>query len=278
MGLIASALLTLPALHPPPSSLVMLSVGQGESMLLTLSNGENILIDGGGLYSSSFDTGERLVAPALARLGVKRLKGIIMSHNHPDHSTGLAYILNTLPTDSFWQASDEKLPESVQHAITNHSIPRHLAPPGWSLLPETGTDRITLFHPCITGATPNDHSLVVLAEFSPEQTMLLAGDIESAGVRELQTHTPSFAPALLKLPHHGSRHSAPQSYLDHFPAQQAIVSVGQDNRFGLPHPATLKALDERSIPLWRTDRDGTLRVRPQGRGWIVECWNNGDFR
>lgn len=278
MGLSAVALLALSPLPPPAPSLTMLSVGQGEAMLLTLSNGEHYLIDGGGLFSSSFDTGERLVAPALARLGVKRLKGVIMSHSHPDHSAGLTYILNTLPTDSFWQASDEELPEAVLRAVTAHAIPRRLAPPGWSQLPATGADRITLFHPCVAGASANDHSLVLRAEFSHEQTLLLAGDIESAGVRELQAHTPRFAPALLKLPHHGSRHSAPGSLFDSFPAQLAIVSVGHDNRFGFPHQTTLTALQERAIPLWRTDRDGTLRVRPQGRGWIVECWNNGDFR
>jgi len=72
--------------HIAEFQVVALSVGQGDATLVTLSGGKHYLVDGGGLPGSSIGPGEQLVAPALGRMGIDHLQGLILSHNHPDHS------------------------------------------------------------------------------------------------------------------------------------------------------------------------------------------------
>ena len=71
----------------------VLDVGQGDSMLIALPSGRHILVDAGGAIASSFDTGGRVVAPALAALGVRRLHALALTHPDPDHIGGAPTIL-----------------------------------------------------------------------------------------------------------------------------------------------------------------------------------------
>src|SRR5262249_30280007 len=49
----------------------------------------------------------------------------------------------------------------------------------------------------------------------------------------------------------------------------AVASVGRGNIFGHPSPQTIAMLARRGIPLLRTDRDGTVTIESDGRGWRV---------
>ncbi len=81
-----------------------ISVGQGDATLVSLA-GSHFLVDGGGLPGSSIDPGEQLVGPALGRMGVNRLAGVVLTHNHPDHSSGLTYIVQRFPIGKFYLAA-----------------------------------------------------------------------------------------------------------------------------------------------------------------------------
>ena len=48
-----------------------------------------------------------------------------------------------------------------------------------------------------------------------------------------------------------------------------MASVGRGNIFGHPSPQTIAMLARRGIPLLRTDRDGTVTIESDGRGWRV---------
>ena len=45
----------------------------------------------------------------------------------------------------------------------------------------------------------------------------------------------------------------------------AVVSAGADNPFGHPAPAALERLAAAGVEVWRTDRDGEVTVRTDGR-------------
>ena len=49
-----------------------------------------------------------------------------------------------------------------------------------------------------------------------------------------------------------------------------VISAGQDNRFGHPHPETLERLAAQGSHVLRTDRDGLVTVRTDGRRLTVE--------
>lgn len=277
--LLLSAGLALLFFHLPASGLNVtdLSVGQGESILLSF-NDAYYLIDGGGLYSDTFDVGERLVAPALGRLGVKTLKAVILTHDHPDHRKGLVHVLNYFPTEAFWSAIPEsELHPSLQQAIARRKIPVRRFRPGWTRLLESDERNLAIFVPDQRQVSLNDRSLVLYARRGRDG-ILLTGDLEAAGVRQLLSRPPPGPVTLLKLPHHGSRHSDPQLLFRRFGPEAAFASAGIGNPYHLPHKSVVDDLRSRGIDFYRTDMDGSLRFVSRGQGWQASHWQKGLFR
>lgn len=264
----------------PPSELTVtaLSVGQGDAFLLTRPDGRQYLIDGGGLHSETFDVGERLLAPALGRLGVRELEAVVLTHDQNDHRQGLRHVLEQFPVKEFWSSEDpEKLHPSIAGAIASREVPTVRFPSGWSILEEDGQRTLALFVPAIETGNPNDRSLILYVRHGKDG-VLLTGDLEAPGVTGLLAAARPGPVNLLKLPHHGSRRSSTHLLLDRFKPRMAFVSVGAGNPFHFPHAEVLADLEQRHIPLYRTDLLGSVRFLSQGNGWRVQHWQRGLFR
>lgn len=269
----ALLLLLLPNRQSSELRVTSLSVGQGEATLVSLGS-RHLLIDGGGFYGSQFDVGQRLLAPALGRLGVTGPSTIILSHNHPDHSLGLEYLLT--------RSKDPQLLTTVARAELpyrpellrrlNLDVPN----PGWQTLFVDEHAELQLFVPDQQADNLNDRSLVLYARNGADG-LLLSGDLANDGVTQLLEQPPPGPVTLLKLPHHGSRYSHSERLLDQLHPLKTFVSAGRDNRFGLPSATIVQALEQRHIPLWRTDLDGSLQFRSHGNGWQVRSWENWLF-
>ena len=268
--------LLLPWGEPPAVALTALSVGQGEALLLSFEGRRHVLVDGGGLPGSRFDVGSRLVVPALAQLGVDHLEAVILTHEHPDHMLGVPAVLERLSCNSLWTSvSPEQFPESLRRRLDRGGVTLHAPSRGWQTLDVAGS-QLHLFAPG-GNAAANNRSLVVYVRHA-EQGILLCGDLERSGVERLLDDPPVGPVTLLKLPHHGSRHSAQQSLLEEFSPSTALVSAGFGNRYRLPHPETVALYEHALVPLWRTDVQGTLQFVPEGGGWRVTRWKEGAFR
>lgn len=250
-----------------PLMLTPLSVGQGDSLLLTMNNRDHYLIDGGGLRSDTFDCGERLVAPALGWLGVRRLKAVILSHDHPDHRKGLIHILDQFAVDDFWcSLAWSELDSSLQQVLLKRSIPFHRVAAGWTELAIAGDGSLALFAPPDDSAAMNDRSLVVYAGYERDG-LLLTGDLEKYGVAQLLAQPLPGPVTVLKLPHHGSRRSSPQHLLETIQPEIAIACVGYNNNYGFPHREVITAVERCAAQLLRTDLEGTKRLSSAGQGW-----------
>ncbi|MDY0269575.1 DNA internalization-related competence protein ComEC/Rec2 [Trichloromonas sp.] len=274
-----SALLFI-APEPSVSEVVVtaLSVGQGDATLVTLSGNRHYLIDGGGSHDPRFDVGRRLLAPALGRLGVRRLEAVILTHDHPDHSQGLVRILEDFPVAEFWTAQPpERLNESLRGALAKSGVPIVIPPPGWSLRYEKKGEAIRTFTPQQMTDNLNDASLVLLVRHG-NNGVLLTGDLEEAGIEQLLAHPLPHPVNLLKLPHHGSGKCHPERLYDEVHPKLAFASLGLGNRFRFPHPRVTDALEARDIPLWRTDLHGSLRFLSNALTWQATHWNKRLFR
>ncbi|HIB54866.1 MAG TPA: hypothetical protein EYN18_06985 [Nitrospirales bacterium] len=84
-------------------------------------------------------------------------------------------------------------------------------------------------------------------------SFLLTGDVERDAIHELRQH-----PTL-------NRGRGPMSvdadFLQQVNPEFAVVSVGKYNRYGHPSPEMLAVYRELKIPLYSTDRDGTISVQ-----------------
>lgn len=271
----AVLLICWPAGSRSPLQITAISVGQGDATLVSFAGERHYLVDGGGLTGSTIDIGERLVAPALGRLGARHLAGVILTHDHPDHSAGLPFVLDHFRVDGFWSALPaEQLPAALLEVLVRREIPVHTLADGWTPLLDSGPGTLTLFVPSQEAADPNDRSVVVHAA-AGDNGALLTGDLAVYGFAQLCDAGLPEPVNLLKLPHHGSRGSRPERFLDRLRPRLAFLSAGRDNSYGLPHPDCVTACRTRGIPLYRTDLQGTLVFGSGARGWQVDTGGAG---
>lgn len=274
----ALLLLFVPAGPPQGLTLTALSVGHGDALLLSRPQDGHYLIDGGGFYDSTFDVGARLVAPALARLGVDSLEAVILTHDHPDHRLGLIEILNHFPVKAFWSAQSlDELHPDLRQPLLRKSIPLRKFSEGWTFVDDKTPGNLAIHVPSQQTSKINDRSMILYAGHGRDG-LLLTGDLERQGVGTLLNSPPPGTVTLLQAPHHGSRHSDPWLLVDALHPQMVFASTGRNNSYGLPHKEVTQALAKRGLSLYHTGHDQSLRFYSDGSGWKLQRWQKGLFR
>ena len=246
---------TSPALRPPPGRwwLVALDVGQGDALALGLDDGW-WLVDAGP-RTPHFDAGSSVVLPFLRWAGVRRLRGVIVTHNHGDHAGGVRRVLTGVPAG---------------RVVVRAGWPPPGLPRGVSPHPAAMGD--TLHHdPALIVRWPPRHARgsdenagsLVLEVGTGAGRALLAADVDSLIEAAL-----AVAPGLsvLKVAHHGAGRSSGSGALARWRPRHAIVSCGRRNPFGHPDEGALERLTHAGAEVCRTDREGTvwLEMDPQG--------------
>jgi len=264
-----------PRLHKDRLEVTVLDVGQGDSIFVAFPGGRTMLVDGGGLPGSSYirsrragiDVGEDVVSPFLWARGLKRLDVVALTHAHQDHLGGLAAVLRNFQVGELWVGRG--VPTRAYAALLTEArargVPVVQRRRGEQI--DWGLVRMRVLWP--ESADPanvaqNDESLVLRIE-TGRQSLLLAGDIERPVEHALVASGDSLSTDFLKVPHHGSRTSTTEAFLDSVQPRFAAISVGETNPFGHPNTDVLRRIAGRGTRLYRTDRDGAITVLSDGK-------------
>ena len=254
--------------------ITMLSVGQAESLLVRLPDGSTLLVDGGGyLHDTGHDFGQRMLAPALGALHVNRIETMIATHNHPDHSGGLPFIIKNLPVGIFLSGSD--ISPEIQKELKYISIPIRLLTAG-DVITLPGPVVISILSPSGPAerdsgsdeSSVNEQSLVFRLRYGAF-SMLFTADAGYEAEQKMLAGRYDLKSTVLKVGHHGSRFSTSTEFIDRVQPDLALISAGKGNRFGLPSRQTVDLLNSKGIPQLRTDRDGTVELVTDGINWSV---------
>lgn len=241
----------------PPAGAVLVAcdVGQGDLLVVPVGGDAAMVVDAGP---------DRAAADRCLRdLGVRTIPLLLISHFHADHVGGIdgllrgrqvtAVLTPTVAEPAFGY-------ELVAEATAAAGAPVQVATPGSSY--RLGEVTLAVLSPPFalagTRSDPNNNSLVVMATVHGVR-ILLPGDAEVELQRELlaQLGPDRLRADVLKVAHHGSAYQAP-AFLDAIDPAVALVSVGEDNSYGHPHPAPLERLEEGGARVLRTDTDGDL--------------------
>lgn len=252
-------------------SIRFIDVGQGDAALVEC-DGHYMLIDGGETTAGT------TVYNVLEENGIQKLDILVVSHLHTDHYGGLTkaltYASSIGVTLSNAEYKDSKAFRDFEHQLQINGSKITVPAPGDSY--ELGSATVEVID---AAAEEGNDSLVLLITYGNTR-FLFTGDIEDAAQTRISDKYQSesdepFKIDLIKMPHHGSYTGTLYRFLRTFMPDYAIISCGEGNMYGHPHRETLDLLDSKtwSPKVYRTDRDGDIVVRSNGKELSVETSN-----
>ena len=249
----------------------LLDVGQGLATVVRTAN-HALVYDTGPRWNPDADTGNRIIAPYLRGEGIRVLDALVVSHVDEDHSGGAKSII------------DMRKPKWV---LTSMDVQNEMLRGATELMRcewmEDGGDtwrwdgvEFDIIHPAkeayAKGGVKSNNLGCTLKITAPGGSILMTADIEKQSENQLIERFKD-DPAVLKsdvmvVPHHGSRTSSTDAFIDAVSPAMALVPVGYRSRFRHPNSAVVERYAARNIPLYRTDFLGaiTLKFAPDANG------------
>lgn len=235
--------------HTREFHLHVLDVEQGSAIVIE-RQGFALLIDTGADYASGANMGERTILPFLQARKLTPELGFI-SHRDNDHQGGARAIMALHPSIRWFGADIGSSCSAGQQGLWRGVHWQVLHPRR-----ETRNQR-------------NDDSCVLMLTYGALR-VLVPGDIERRGERDLLAFGADVRADILVLAHHGSNSSNEDYFLRHVGPALALASRGRNNPYKLVHPAVRQRLSELQIPLLETAIGGQITVHSNGRQWSVE--------
>ncbi len=243
---------------PKPSEvwLTLLDVGQGLSTIIRTAN-YTLVYDAGPKWNEDVDSGNRIVVPYLRGEGIRSLDALIVTHDDDDHSGGARSVI------------DARQPKLV---LTSAPLDReYLVNATDKMRCEVGDTwrwdgvEFDVLHPTSAdydAQLKTNNLSCVIKITAPGGTMLLTADIEKAVEASLVARAADDLKSdVLIVPHHGSKTSSTDDFLDAVSPTLALIPVGYRNRFRHPHPTIEARYMERNIAIHRTDWDGAITLK-----------------
>lgn len=234
-----------------------LDVGQGLAIVVRTAN-HVLIYDTGMKFYQGGDMGKLAIIPYLKTLGIKQLDKVIISHPDLDHRGGLLslrdqYQINELLVDN---------PAFYKQGISCHDYP------SWNW------DGITFqFFPIKAHFLSKNNRSCILQIKNQAGQVLLSGDIEKLAERYLiKTYSNQLASTTMLIPHHASKTSSSEAYVDQIAPHYAIASYGFDNHYHFPHQQALQTYQSRHIPIYNTKDCGMIRMHLKTGDLAPQCY------
>jgi beta-lactamase superfamily II metal-dependent hydrolase len=244
-----------------------LDVGQGDAILIQTPQQQRILVDAGPVGNILTPLGEEL------GFFEKKINLVIITHPDADHIAGFAEVLrryeveNILLTgivgESAWyhdllqQIAQQKIHTIIADEKTDFDF-------GGGVIVDTLWPLENLAGKKV--ADTNATSITTRITFG-KTSLLLTGDLDIAGEKDLLATGVNLSADVLKLGHHGSHTSNSEEWLAAVNPEIAVVSAGKDNQFGHPHADVIERLKEKKI--LSTIDSGNLDLASDGKSWQI---------
>jgi len=246
--------------------MVMIDVGQGDSILLVLPHNKgNILIDTGGkidyqkeewmIKSNNYSVSNDTSIPLFKSYGIKQLDYLVLSHGDYDHMGEAINLVNNFRVEKvIFNCGEYNDLEKELIKVLNKKKIRY-----YSYIKELNIDNNKLYflnHKDY--GNENDNSSVIYTKLNNHKFLFMgdAGvEVEEDLIEKYNLHDID----VLKVGHHGSKTSSDKNFINEINPKYSIISVGKNNRYGHPNDSVLDNLEDSKI--YRTDQDGSIMFK-----------------
>ena len=257
--------------HPLENEIIMLDVGQGESIFLRDVTGKTILIDVGGKAESdkkiqawqekaTTNNAQRTLIPYLKSRGVDKIDQLILTNTDKEHIGDLLEVTKAFHVGEILVSKGSLTQkEFVAELQATQTKVRSVA--AGESLPIFGS-YLEVLSPRQIGDGDRDGSLVLYGKLL-DKHFLFTGNLKEKGEKDLLKQYPGLEVDVLKAGQHGAKTSSNPAFLEKIKPEITLISVGKSNRAKLPHQETLTRLESIKSKIYRTDQQGAIRFT----GW-----------
>jgi competence protein ComEC len=235
----------------------LLDVGQGLSAVVRTAH-HSLVYDTGPSFNPDADSGNRIVVPYLRGEGIRTLDALIVTHDDDDHTGGARSIIAA--RNPQWVMTSVEQDRDVLEGA--NEVMRCDTRDAWTW------DGVTfeVLHPVrddyLDDNRKTNNMGCVLKISSPGGTILMTADVEKLAEAELLSRDVDVLKAdVMVVPHHGSKTSSTDAFLDAVKPNIALLPVGYRNRFRHPHPEVMARYAARGVKIYRTDDSGAITLK-----------------
>ena len=234
--------------------LLAADIGQGNAVLVRTAQ-HSLLFDTGPRFGSDSDAGQRVLLPLLQRSN-ERLDTLVLSHQDSDHTGGALSVQQLQP--------QLQVLTSIVHGqalFGQWPMQRCEAGQAW----QWDGVQFDVLHPLPADyeqpLSPNARSCVLRIS-TGQQVALLTADIEAFQEQALLHRAGAQLRAdVLLVPHHGSKTSSTESFIESVQPRWALFQMGYRNRYGHPAPQVLQRYVQRGIGVRLSPSCGAMTWR-----------------
>jgi competence protein ComEC len=187
-----------------------------------------------------------VVLPALQINGIGKLDMLIVSHDDADHSGGLSSIMQAVDVRKVLAPATDYL--GIEQAADCR------AGASW----EWDNVIFRVLHPVNRSAWSDNNASCVLLIVAAKQKILLPGDIEAGAERKLAKDPLLRETSVVLAPHHGSRTSSSEPFVNVLAAKYVVFSAGYANRWGFPKADVVQRWVDSGACALETSASGAL--------------------
>lgn len=260
-GIFVAAMISIPVMSEPfdDAGIVFVDVGQGDCIHIKTDSGKNYLIDGGG--DEDYDVGRKILKPYLLKNGVRKIDAAFITHLHKDHYGGIKSLAEEgiIEMAAMYEANQylEEKPEAEElylHRGYSINLDKDISLEVISPEPETDETYEKMLD---DEEDENKLSLIMKIKYKGK-SILVTGDIDEDGETELvRDYGSELTSDIIKVPHHGSKYSSSEMFIETVQPVLAVFQVGKNN-YGHPSEESIVRYSERGCETVRNDINGAI--------------------
>ena len=214
--------------------------------------------------------GEAVVSEFLWEKGISHIDMIVATHADADHIQGLGDIVRNFDVGVayFGRINDDPELKPLLEELEGSGMPKTTIASGDLL--NIRDVQINVLNPNGEVAMSANNDSIVLRVVFGSTSIMFTGDIEKEAEASIVNSSSELKADVIKVPHHGSRSSSTDSFVDAVHPKIAIVSVGRHSLFGHPHKEVVERWQAAGAKVMTTGECGTISIASDGTNLGIE--------